>query len=202
MGRTTGHSGGISMRLMLWLPVAALATIANEQLHGMWNKIFGVLIGVGWVTLGDAIIVGQLPRRRSRQRRALEQLIATGDPHTAAEASLNLGAMLAASRDLAGARVAWQRALDTGSPDVVAKAAFNLGLLEHRHGEPTAAVAAYRRAISYDHPDYRPMSANNLAQVLERIGDLDGARAAYRLAIDSGHPEQARIATQALARMR
>ncbi|HXA62236.1 MAG TPA: tetratricopeptide repeat protein [Streptosporangiaceae bacterium] len=195
-------STGAGRRVVLWLiPVAALATIANEQLHSRWHGIFGVLIGIGWIALGGAYAVG-LPQRRGRARRALERVIATGDTQAAATASLDLGAMLAVKDDVDGARVAWQRALDTGPPDIVAKAAFNLGLLHHKHDEPAAAIAAYQQAIGSDHPDYRPMAANNMAQVLQQIGDLDGARAAYQLAIDSGHPEQARIATRALAQMR
>ncbi|MBC6462197.1 hypothetical protein [Actinomadura sp. HBU206391] len=55
--------------VVLWLiPVAALATIANQQLHGRWQAIFGVLIGIGWVALGGVVAVGLFVQRPGGRR--------------------------------------------------------------------------------------------------------------------------------------
>lgn len=202
MSRMVGSTAG-GMRVVFGLmPVLALATIANEQVHGRLRAVLGLLIGIGWLALALAAFILPLLQRPNRIRRKLERVIASADPETAAKAWLDLGVLSVAQDDADGARVAFQRALDTGQGDIAAKAAFNLGLLHHTHGEPEAAIAAYRQAISSGDPDYGPMAANNMAQVLRQKGDIAAARAAYRLAIDSGHPEQSLIAMHALDQMR
>ncbi len=97
-----------------------------------------------------------------------------------APAHLNLGAVLEADGDAAGAFAAYQAALaaDAGN----AYAHFNLGRLCHARGEPAPAEAHQRAALARK-PDFAE-ALIALAAVLDARGDGAAAAAALRQALD------------------
>ena len=113
----------------------------------------------------------------------------------------NLGAVLQATGDLAGARAAFERALaideKTFGPDHpnVAIRVNNLGRVLHDTGDLPGARAAFERALAIDERAFGPdhpsvaIRVNNLATVLRATGNLAGARAAleWALAIFENH---------------
>jgi hypothetical protein len=103
-----------------------------------------------------------------------EPFYRSADERAADDRTFNLGLLLEARGDVAGAEEAYLRAADGGH----AAAATNLGVLLEEHGDRRGAEAAYRRA------DERKDSkgAFNLGMLLEEQGDLAAAREAYRRA--------------------
>ncbi len=107
----------------------------------------------------------------------------------------NLGSVLQALGDLAGARAAFERALRIDEraygpdhPDV-ATDVNNLGGVLQALGDLAGARAAYERALRIDERAYGPdhpdvaIDVNNLGGVLQALGDLAGARAAFERAL-------------------
>jgi tetratricopeptide (TPR) repeat protein len=119
-----------------------------------------------------------------------------GADHPATATSLNnLGYLLRAQGDLAGARPYYERALAFSEkalgPDRAdtATSLNNLGALLNAQGDLTGARACLERALAVrekalgsDHPDTAG-SLNNLGYLLQAQGDLAGARPYYERAL-------------------
>lgn len=99
-----------------------------------------------------------------------------GDP----DAAFELGNLLAARHDLAGALEAYRRADGRGHPT----AAANLGLLLQAAGDAAGAEEAYRRADARGDA----LGALRLGELLAARGDWDGAKAAYARAEQRSTP--------------
>jgi CHAT domain-containing protein/tetratricopeptide (TPR) repeat protein len=156
---------------------------------------------------------GQYPEalRLARQVAELSRQ-ALGEDHPDTAASLNnLGALLQAMGDLAGARPHYERALaihrrvlGEDHPDIAASL-NHLGLLLQAMGDLAGARPYYERALAIrrqalgeDHPD-TAQSLNNLGVLLQATGDLAGARPYFERALDierqalgEDHPDTAR----------
>jgi hypothetical protein len=97
-----------------------------------------------------------------------------------AEALYELGLLLEAQGDLAGAEKAYRRADDAGHT----RAACKLGALLEERSARSEAEAAYARADQRGDAN----GAFNLGRLLEQAGATDRAEAAYRRADERGHP--------------
>jgi Tfp pilus assembly protein PilF len=106
-------------------------------------------------------------------------------------AAFNLGLLLAAQGDVAGATAAYQKAIDSGHADYTPAAAVNLGVLLAGQGDVAGAKAAYQMAIDSRHATHAPAAAMNLGVLLAGQDDVAGATAAYRKAIRSRHADHA-----------
>ncbi|MED7928063.1 tetratricopeptide repeat protein [Nonomuraea sp. LP-02] len=142
----------------------------------------------------DAFAISYAAYQRNRipdaivaARRAME----SPDRDQAAQAAVNLGAMLLQQGDIDGAQEAYQVAIDSDHPDAMPAAAVNLGNLLKQEGGPGDAQAAYRFAMVSGHPDAVPQAAVNLGNLLKQEGDVEGAWMTFQLAIDSGHVDHA-----------
>jgi Tfp pilus assembly protein PilF len=80
-------------------------------------------------------------------------------------AAFDLGILLQAQGDAAGAQAAYLQAIGTGHPDQAPKAAVNLGLLRERQGDTDGTKAAYQRAIDFGDPETAPMAAGLLTDL-------------------------------------
>jgi len=133
----------------------------------------------------------------------------------------NLGSLLQARGDLAGAEplyrdaLAMRQRLFQGDHPDVALSLNNLGYLVKARGDLAGAEALYRDALAMykrlfqgDHPDVA-LSLNNLGSLLQARGDLAGAEPLYREALAMGervlgaaHPDTGSRATNlALTRL-
>jgi tetratricopeptide (TPR) repeat protein len=134
---------------------------------------------------------------RKLSERALairEKVLGPDHPDTASSLN-NLGYLLQAQGDLAGALPYFERALairekalGLDHPDT-ARSLNNLGALLDSQGDLTGARPYYERALAInektlgpDHPD-TARSLNNLGYLLQTQGDLTGARPYYERAL-------------------
>jgi tetratricopeptide (TPR) repeat protein len=113
---------------------------------------------------------------------SLEEAYRRADEGGDAGAAFNLGVLLHARRDIAGAVAAYERAERRGDVD----AAFNLGVLLYETGDLDGAESAWRRCAVRGHAQ----AAANLGFLLARRGE-PGAHEAV-------HPDASELGDHAL----
>lgn len=119
----------------------------------------------------------QFDRAEQHYRQAIAQPIL---PPLKLGAHNNLGGLLLAKGDLAGAKAAYETVLQT-APDL-AIAHYNLGMTLKAMGKLPEAIAAYQQAIQLN-PDSAE-THQNLGVAWLKLGRLPESLAAFRLAID------------------
>jgi cellulose synthase operon protein C len=150
------------------------------------------------VTAEEAVRVGFTGLTRGDRRAAAaawSQAGASGHPHAAPWATLNLGLLAKRQGNLDAARTAFEQASASGHPDAAPWATLNLGLLAKRQGNLDAARTAFEQASASGHPDAAPWATLNLGLLAKRQGDLEGAREAFERASASQHPDTGPWAT-------
>jgi tetratricopeptide (TPR) repeat protein len=145
------------------------------------------------VTAEEAVRVGFTGLTRGDRRAAAaawSQAGASGHPHAAPWATLNLGLLAKRQGNLDAARTAFEQASASGHPDAAPWATLNLGLLAKRQGDLEGAREAFERASASQHPDTGPWATLNLGLVGKQHGDPEGGREA---------PEAAEVTPQPAA---
>lgn len=131
-------------------------------------------LGVGLFELGRFFVANRTDEPLQVLRRAV-----ACSPTPYGRAWFNLGNVLYAHGDDAGARDAYQSAL--AAEPGLGVAHRNLGNALFRLNQPTAALAAYRRAL--DAGDTQVAVHHNLGLAALRLGDAETAEAAFRTAV-------------------
>ena len=111
-------------------------------------------------------------------------------PETYAMAQLNLGVVLGAQGDSAGAIAAYRSIKREDSPETYAMAQFNLGVILGKQGDSAGAIAAYRSIKREDSPETYAKAQLYLGMTLGKQGDTEGEIAAYRNITRKDSPEQ------------
>ena len=101
-------------------------------------------------------------------------------PETYAMAQFNLGVVLRAQGDSAGAIAAYRSIKREDSPETYAMAQLNLGVALGEQGDIEGAIAAYRNITCEDSSELYATAQMNLGVVLGEQGDTEGEIAAYR----------------------
>jgi tetratricopeptide (TPR) repeat protein len=102
-------------------------------------------------------------------------------------AAVNLGDLLQANEDVAGAEYAYRRGSQLDHSHAP-EAAIRLGDLLLGRGDYPGAEAAYRQALQSQDTAVVPTANLRLAGLLQERQDQDGAEAAYRAALDTKAP--------------
>ncbi|MFC7343342.1 tetratricopeptide repeat protein [Saccharopolyspora griseoalba] len=128
--------------------------------------------------------------------RELRTVLREGDLAAAAQAGLQVAAMLAERDELTEAREIYQRVVDTEQPAHAQSAAIALGNLLLEAEELASAQVLLRMAAEGPEPDEAGRAEVLLAQVLTERGDGAGAREARGRALASGDPGVVEAAQQ------
>ena len=110
-------------------------------------------------------------------------------PETYAMAQFNLGVVLRAQGDSAGAIAAYRSIKREDSPETYAMAQLNLGVALGEQGDIEGAIAAYRNITCEDSSELYATAQMNLGVVLGEQGDTEGEIAAYRNITRKDSPE-------------
>ena len=110
-------------------------------------------------------------------------------PETYAMSQFNLGVVLRAQGDSAGAIAAYRSIKREDSPETYAMAQLNLGVALGEQGNIEGAIAAYRNITCEDSSELYATAQMNLGVVLGEQGDTEGEIAAYRNITRKDSPE-------------
>ena len=110
-------------------------------------------------------------------------------PETYAMSQFNLGVVLRAQGDSAGAIAAYRSIKREDSPETYAMAQLNLGVALGEQGNIEGAIAAYRNITCEDSSELYATAQMNLSVVLGEQGDTEGEIAAYRNITRKDSPE-------------
>jgi tetratricopeptide (TPR) repeat protein len=126
----------------------------------------------------------------------LREIVVSGDPPAAREASYLLAGVLEERGDIEGARAAHRSVIESGDPVLSQRSAISLGMLLINAREWPAAHGALSMASGGADSEIAALADAALVQVFTRLGDLPAAQAALERARRSTSPEVAELVAE------